>query len=849
MAKGELEITTKLQDLIKQQEKLSEKIQELEEARLKDSQRKNLKLIKDLMKDYSKQRSNLETEIFNIRKDYIKKLVDYENKLRSSNNTTQTGTTSTASGTPSKVSIDSSPDNPVHVKMNERDITRLIDRLSNAMSKTTGGSSGGSALRGAAGAAAGAALGSGGSSSASSSSSSGGGFFRKAGSAILGGLTKGSSKKDADGNDTSFLGKFEKQLNKFVNEQEAFRYSLIGSGRDAKDIVGQLNDALTGQGVVKQQEVYKNLTELTTRGILYNVEQRAYLQTIAEDLALGFEVRDKNLTRLINLQREDLTANRMAIQSSLKEFLNQNYETSQYIKEGFKTVSDNLLEAQALMTSNSAMELEINVQKWLGSLSSVGLSDTAVGNLASAIGQLGSGNISQLSDSSMQNLLVLSAARQGLSYGELLEQGVSGEAADKLIAGIVELLSDMGKSSSNVVKSEYARIFGVSVSDLVSASQVGNVSELEGITTDISSLLNRMNDFVFSGQLVGNMVENAMFGFISDFASDQDKYNTYYASKLVGGILDGLGIGNFKILGQGFNVGQFLPYATLLPSLLNTIGDVFSGFGSSAMDLLTPKGKALDRFGANSSANITFNKLAKNFLTDKTDEDGNPILRSQYIKSEGLTTGFTRITGLQTSGATIIAPSNISDIVKGAKTSAKDLVRNEFMEPDEEYYEGTDIYKLLDFSTPSKLSESFGILTEHIQTIDVNTKSIELGIIGAEGTNSILRSLGDMVSSSLSSINESILSLPKYVYETSTSLIQSANTVTIGNDLSNVQDIMMATSVNIRNIYHLLYGYFTNTTWTPEDVNNHVSTPGENWNWAQGPADMFPTRQPVTGGA
>ena len=48
------------------------------------------------------------------------------------------------------------------------------------------------------------------------------------------------------------------------------------------------------------------------------------------------------------------------------------------------------------MTNEATIQFEYIVQRWLGSLSSVGLSDSAVTNLATAIGHLGSGNIAGL---------------------------------------------------------------------------------------------------------------------------------------------------------------------------------------------------------------------------------------------------------------------------------------------------------------------------------------------------------------------------------------------------------------------------------------------------------------------
>ena len=492
----------------------------------------------------------------------------------------------------------------------------------------------------------------------------------------------------------------------------------------------------------------------------------------------------------------------------------------------------------------------------MGSLSSVGLSDNTISKLSTAIGQLGSGNLSALSGSEMENLIVMGAAQQGLSYGQLLTEGVSGDAANVLMQGIVDYLKEIAQSGNNVVKSEYARIFGINISDLVAASQLGDISKAS-VSTDISDLLKDLRKYVYSGQMLENTLNNIQFSMAMDIASNEDKYNAYRLSNIIGGFLDNFG--SIKIKGIDIDLGSAARMIGTAGTLLDTILTRFDGIGSGTLGSVFSRGestfgieskgsqqgyKIYTDLGLNYIKNIDQDHLSFDEIADKMKNGGlgsAQTLRKQYIKSEGLIGGFDRIEGLQTSGAMIISQSDTSEIVKALKTSAKDYVENELMEPDEEYYEGTDIYKLLDFSTSSRFSESFGILTDNIQVINTTTQSVNEGIVGSDGTNSILRSLGDVLTSSLSQINTSILSLPLNVYRTSTSLIEAANTVTIGNDLSNVQDIMMATSVNVSNIYHLLYSQLVEGAgaFVSEELSPHLTNP-ENWNWAASPVVGIP---------
>lgn len=456
----------------------------------------------------------------------------------------------------------------------------------------------------------------------------------------------------------------------------------------------------------------------------------------------------------------------------------------------------------------------------------------------------------------MENLIVMGAAQQGLSYGQLLTEGVSGDAANVLMQGIVDYLKEIAQSGNNVVKSEYARIFGINISDLVAASQLGDISKVS-VSTDISDLLTDLRKYVYSGQMLENTLNNIQFSMAMDIASNEDKYTAYRLSNIIGGFLDNFG--SIKIKGIDIDLGSAARMIGTAGTLLDTILTRFDGIGSGTLGSVFSRGEST--FGAESKGSQQgykiYTDLGLNYIRS-SDQDhlsfdeiaemmknggmgSAQTLRKQYIKSEGLIGGFDRIEGLQTSGAMIISQSDSSEIVKALKTSAKDYVENELMEPDEEYYEGTDIYKLLDFSTSSRFSESFGILTDNIQVINTTTQSVNEGIVGSDGTNSILRSLGDVLTSSLSQINTSILSLPLNVYRTSTSLIEAANTVTIGNDLSNVQDIMMATSVNVSNIYHLLYSQLVEGAgaFVSEELSPHLTNP-ENWNWAASPVVGIP---------
>ena len=563
----------------------------------------------------------------------------------------------------------------------------------------------------------------------------------------------------------------ENTMSKFLETQESIAYNLNGTELNVSKINEDLTNAIAGTGIVRQEAVYNKINELVKQGIVYNVEQRAFLATLSDDLDTMFNATDGSLVRLINLQRTDLTDNRMAIQTSLKTFLNQNYETSQYIKKGFEDVSTALLEAQSIMTVDSGMKLEATLQKWLGSLSSVGMSDQTINALATAIGQVGSGNLSALSNSSMQNLIVMGAAQQGISYADLLTQGISSTTADALMQGIVSYIAQMGNNSSNVVKSEYARIFGINVSDIVAASQVGNVSKMADLTTDISEFLKSTGDYIYASSRVNKGLENFMYEWATGVASSEVNYGLYRVLDVVSGIgaalTAGMTVSTPKIFGAGADI-ELSKVISMAP-LLATIGSLADTIGDTANNL----------FGSQTGADSIFNKLG--------------VARDQYIKATGALTGFSKTSGLETSGSMIITNTSTSDMANTAMTSSGELV-SQTMKGEEETYDITDLYKLYEENWNNDVKQGIKYEMEVFQHNTLN-----------DIYNYLVNSLTPILTQTLPLI------LSTQTYPTYTRIAEAANTVTIGNDLTTAFDLMMISTMHLSNIYGLL-AKFTGAT-------------------------------------
>lgn len=467
-------------------------------------------------------------------------------------------------------------------------------------------------------------------------------------------------KKSLSTAGSSLYSNIEKKIDTYINNQTAIAAHLVGSN-DSLDNVTDSLVKLSGTGLVQQTAVYNNLSSLVKQGIVSNVEQKAFLQTLANDIDATFNASDGTLVRLINLQQEDLSANRLAIEYSLQEFLNQNYETSTYIKESFQDVSKSLIEMQSLMTTSSLVtNTEAIIQAYLGSLYSSGMSGSTVSSIASAINALGSGDTSNLG-SGVSNLVLMAASKMGLDYSELLTNGLDGSSTDTLMQGIAEYMAELYNSGNNVVRSQLASVFGVTVSDLVAARNFEK-EPTEGEVTDniYTTLLDGFDDLVPAATKISNLLDNFVNGVALNIATNDGQYMAYKVTDVLTKGIDEL-FGEVELGHSGITVGtitQFVRAAAVIVPLAKTVAGAWGSFGDSASDLF------------------------KSLANEKTT-----------IKSAGA--GFDSI-GVTTSGSVYMGSGDTKEIIDSGKGSYNDNLTANGITGDEETYDTTDIYKILD---------------------------------------------------------------------------------------------------------------------------------------------------------
>lgn len=373
---------------------------------------------------------------------------------------------------------------------------------------------------------------------------------------------------------------------------------LQGTSKTFDNISGLISGKLAGSPYVKQTEVLEKLNSLVEQGISYNVEQRAFLSAMTDKIVTTFDAANATLLRIIRLQQADSTVARMGMESALNKFLNSTFEDSSYLNNLYDTVETSLVEAISQLSHTAGVELEYVVQKWLGSLSSVGFSDSTLSTLAQGIGYLASGDINSLSSNqALQNLLVMGANRAGLNYSSLLSGGLTAQSANELLRGVVEYGQEIANTNNLVVKSQYANLFGMTISDMTALLQLSS-QDLVNISSNMltySQTVKETNDQLktvgsrmSTADLVQNVFDNVMLSAAQGIANSTGLYATWLVTNLVEQATGGIDIPSISafVMGTGValdlntTVTELMKSGLVGMSLLGQIGNIVSGLSS-----------------------------------------------------------------------------------------------------------------------------------------------------------------------------------------------------------------------------------------------------------------------------
>lgn len=353
------------------------------------------------------------------------------------------------------------------------------------------------------------------------------------------------------------------------NYQAPIMARLQGADTDYYDAMKLLKKNLAVSPYVSYKQVLENLSKLVDTGIAYNIEERAFLSTISDKIATTFDAFDANLLRLIRIQQADTTAARLGMEASLTQFFNKMFSDTTYLKDMYDTVSGAILDANAMLTYQESTAFEYILQKWLGSLYSMGFSQTAVSQIAEGVNLLATGNVQGLAgNTAMQTLLNLAATRTStVDFASAIKNGLNDSELNDLMRGMVEYLQDtLATTDTRAVRAAYGDIFNMSMADFAAIQHLTS-SDIENIYSstmtyqrslqELQTQFNQVSKRLSLTEMASNVFSNAMFSVAEGIAENPALYVTWAITDTIEKATGGIHLPSVMVLGSGVDLSAF----------------------------------------------------------------------------------------------------------------------------------------------------------------------------------------------------------------------------------------------------------------------------------------------------
>ena len=418
--------------------------------------------------------------------------------------------------------------------------------------------------------------------------------LRATGAAVIDGIGRGADNLISDFKASmQDVKNIDKYLDDIFGDQAKYLAKLEGSNEKWRKSVDNVSDAIGFSGFVKKTSVIGKMKELVDSGIAYNIELRAFLAETSANIASTFEATNGTLLRMIRIQQQDSTAARLGMEATLTKLFNKFFEDTTYLKDVADNISSSILDASATLGRDMSLEFEYSVQKWLGSLYSIGMSGEGVQKIAQGINYLGTGDVNALnSNAQLQTLLVMGANKAGgKSYTDILTGGLTANDTNNLLRGIIEYLKEISSSQTNMVtKSAYANLFGMSVTDLSTFANI-KTSEIESlykesITYDAAideteKRLSKISKNMNISEIVQNAIDNATAGVATTIGGSAFTYGTWKALGLLKQYVGEVKVPGIIGFGTGISSGlDLLNLAQTFMVGMGTTGSLLGALGS-----------------------------------------------------------------------------------------------------------------------------------------------------------------------------------------------------------------------------------------------------------------------------
>ncbi len=381
---------------------------------------------------------------------------------------------------------------------------------------------------------------------------------------------------------------------------------MQGSDKSFKKMSDTITSKLATSPFVKSTQVLEKLKEASELGLSYNTEQRAFLAEVSEKIANTFDAFDSNLLRIIRLQQADTTATRLGMEASLTKLFNGMFQDSSYLKNLSDSISSALIDANSQLNHEASAEFEFVVQKWLGALSSLGMGDNSLTQIATGLNYLATGNVQALAnDTALQTVFAMAASNANMEYSDILLHGLDASNTNRLLESMVLYLKDIAENSDNqVVKAAYGDIFNMSLSDMKAISNLTSqeIATLAGTNmsySDMKSEIDNQMNQLWNRTSLAAMMTNVFDNVIYSVASDMTNNPVTFAMQKMLNFMDetktDINIPFINAMGFGLDLNASVK--DLMQMGLG-IGQAFSLTGNILSGLSSGGGTDLDAWGA-----------------------------------------------------------------------------------------------------------------------------------------------------------------------------------------------------------------------------------------------------------
>ena len=274
----------------------------------------------------------------------------------------------------------------------------------------------------------------------------------------------------------------------------------------------------------------------------------------------------------------------------------------------------------------------------------------------------------------MQNLLVMAASKGGMSFADMLTRGITLDETNALLENVVEYLQEIGNSTNQVVKNQYASTFGVSLSDVRAARNLtsedikkiaGTNLGYQGAISELYDQLNSVASRTSLAEMLSNVWDNTTYSLYSNIAGNPALYALWQVTDFIQGLTGGINIPFISAMGSGVDlnttVENLMKLGIVGVGSLGMIGDVISGIGNT----------------------FQFSNAAKQLGI------GNNIMAT----SRG--NAYTRTSGFGTSNEQYLSQSSGDVFYQSTLASAKESAQQDLASETEGKKDINDVYQIL----------------------------------------------------------------------------------------------------------------------------------------------------------